>query len=86
MREALSKLEERLWSIVKRFLILAREDPARLVAAVRIVELQEMVDAQLAESGAGTASLWPMLSILPGRTFHTIHKVQQLRQEISSVV
>ena len=48
MRDALGKFEERLWSIVRRFLVLARTDPARLVAAVRVVELQQMVDAQLA--------------------------------------
>lgn len=56
MRDALGKFEERLWSIVRRFLTLARADPARLVAAVRIVELQQLVDAQLADSAAGATA------------------------------
>ena len=44
------KFEERLWSIIHNFVTLGREMPAMLVNAVRIVELQELVDAKLEAS------------------------------------
>ena len=44
------KFEERLWSIIRNFVTLGRDNPAALVNAVRIVELQEMVDAKLEAS------------------------------------
>lgn len=44
------KFEERLWSIIRNFVSLGREMPAMLVNAVRIVELQELVDAKLEAS------------------------------------
>lgn len=44
------KFEERLWSIIRNFVTLGREMPAMLVNAVRIVELQELVDAKLEAS------------------------------------
>ena len=53
VREALQKFEERLWNIVRDFARLARVNPAQLVLALRVIELQEIVDTQLKDS-AGT--------------------------------
>ena len=47
----MGKVEERLWSIIRNFATLGKEQPAMLVNAVRIIELQEMVDKQLEASG-----------------------------------
>ena len=47
----MGKVEERLWSIIRSFATLGRDQPAMLVNAVRIIELQEMVDKQLEASG-----------------------------------
>jgi hypothetical protein len=47
----MGKVEERLWSIIRNFSALGRDSPAVLVNAVRIIELQEMVDKQLEASG-----------------------------------
>ena len=49
----MGKVEERLWSVVRNFAALGRDAPAQLVNAVRIIELQEMVDKQLEASGKG---------------------------------
>ena len=53
VREALQKFEERLWNIVRDFARLARANPAQLVLALRVIELQEIVDAQLKDSAGG---------------------------------
>ena len=53
----MGKVEERLWSIVRNFATLGRDAPPLLVAAVRIIELQEMVDKQLEASGKGAQTL-----------------------------
>jgi len=50
VKETMVKFEERLWSIIRNFVTLGRDMPAMLVNAVRIVELQEMVDAKLEAS------------------------------------
>ena len=50
----MTKFEERLWSLIRSFVELGHNNPAMLVAAVRIVEIQEMVDKQLESSGGGT--------------------------------
>ena len=47
----MGKFEERLWSVVRNFLSISRENPALLVTAVQIIELQELVDAQLRSVG-----------------------------------
>ena len=44
------KFEERLWSIIRNFVVLGRENQAMLVNAIKIVELQENVDAKLESS------------------------------------
>ncbi|KAK9812960.1 hypothetical protein WJX72_006516 [[Myrmecia] bisecta] len=51
VKDTMGKFEERLWSIIRNFITLGRENPAMLVNAVRIVELQELVDKQLEASG-----------------------------------
>ena len=49
----MTRFEERLWSLIRNFVELGHNNPAMLVAAVRIVEIQEMVDKQLESSGRG---------------------------------
>ena len=58
VQDTLGKFEERLWSIVRNFIVLGRDNPAMLVNAVRIVELQEIVDRQLEASGHSAP--WPL--------------------------
>ena len=53
----MTKFEERLWSLIRKFVELGHNNPAMLVAAVRIVEIQEMVDKQLESSGKGGSPL-----------------------------
>ncbi len=50
----MTRFEERLWSLIRNFVELGHNNPAMLVAAVRIVEIQEMVDKQLESSGRGS--------------------------------
>lgn len=54
----MARFEERLWSLIRNFVELGHNNPAMLVAAVRIVEIQEMVDKQLESSGRGTVQAW----------------------------
>ena len=49
----MGKVEERLWSIIRNFANLGRDHPAMLVNAVRIIELQELVDSSLETSTGG---------------------------------
>jgi len=49
----MGKVEERLWSIIRNFADLGRDRPAMLVNAVRIIELQELVDKSLESSTGG---------------------------------
>ena len=53
VKQTQGKFEERLWSIVRGFLEVSRSDPDLLVAALQVVELQELVDAQLLAAGQG---------------------------------
>ena len=53
VRMTMGKVEERLWSIVRSFAALGRDHPAMLVTAVRIIELQELVDRSLEASTGG---------------------------------
>ena len=52
----MGKVEERLWSIIRNFSNLGRDHPAMLVNAVRIIELQELVDRSLESSTGGLLS------------------------------
>lgn len=56
----MTKFEERLWSLIRNFVELGHNNAALLVAAVRIVEIQELVDQQLESSGKGMPSLLHM--------------------------
>ena len=56
----MQSFEKRLWKIIRDFALLARTDPAQLVLALRVVELQEKVDAQLKDSAAGVAPAWAL--------------------------
>ena len=58
VRMTMGKVEERLWSIIRSFATLGRDRPAMLVNAVRIIELQELVDKSLeASTGGETVSV-----------------------------
>ncbi|KAL4437795.1 hypothetical protein ABPG77_005707 [Micractinium sp. CCAP 211/92] len=57
VRATMGKFEERLWSIVRNFVRVAQEDPGLLVTALQVVELQELVDAQLVAAGQGASPL-----------------------------
>ena len=57
VRVTAGKLEERLWSTIRNFLEIAQDDPGLLVTAVQVVELQELVDAQLVAAGQGSSPL-----------------------------
>ena len=57
VKDTMTKFEERLWSLIRNFVELGHNKSAMLVAAVRIVEIQEMVDKQLESSGRGTPSV-----------------------------
>lgn len=57
VKDTMTKFEERLWSLIRNFVELGHNNPAMLVAAVRIVEIQEMVDKQLESSGRGAPSV-----------------------------
>ena len=54
VKDTMTKCEERLWSLIRNFVELGHNNPAMLVAAVRVVEIQEMVDKQLESSGRGS--------------------------------
>ena len=58
----MGKVEERLWSIIRNFANLGRDHPAVLVNAVRIIELQELVDRSLESSAGGRC---PFQTIMP---------------------
>ena len=57
VKDTMTKFEERLWSLIRNFVELGHNNPAMLVAAVRIVEIQEMVDKQLESSGRGMRTI-----------------------------
>lgn len=57
VRATSGRFEERLWSIIRNFLRVSQEDPGLLVAAVQVVELQELVDAQLVAAGQAASPL-----------------------------
>jgi hypothetical protein len=53
----MGRFEERLWSIVRGFLLVSRRNPQLLVTALRVVEAQEGVDARLAAAGQGVPGI-----------------------------
>ena len=56
VKDTMSKFEERLWSLIRNFVELGHNNPVLLVTAVRIVEIQELVDKQLESSGRGMST------------------------------
>lgn len=79
VRETFGKFEERLWSIIRNFLNLGRENPSMLVNAVRVVELQEMVEAASSASSAGQPS--PGYKGLPKKNYR-----RRCEQQISNAI
>lgn len=49
----MSRFEERVFGLLRGFMGLGQEDPALLVAVIRIVEMQEHVDRQIQASAHG---------------------------------
>lgn len=58
VQQGLSALEERLWSTIRAYRVLAHHNPAPLVAALQVIELQEMVDDRLYEGAASLRKGW----------------------------
>ncbi|GLT29859.1 hypothetical protein SLA2020_046970 [Shorea laevis] len=56
--------EETLWSHIGNFYKLAKESPQTLVRAIRVVEMQEILDQQLAEEAAEAMGEGAMASIV----------------------
>lgn len=48
---AMSKFEERLWIICRSFLEVSVSNPSRLVSAMKVIEIQERLDAELVTKG-----------------------------------
>ena len=58
-KATMSRFEERVFGLLRGFLSLGQQDPALLVAVIRIVEMQEHVDRQiLASAHGGTHLTW----------------------------
>lgn len=57
VKQTMGRFEERLWSIVRGFLLVSRRNPRLLVTALRVVEAQEGVDARLVAAGQGSSPL-----------------------------
>lgn len=57
VHQAMTKVEERVWSTIRQFRTLATKNPAQLVAALQAVEVQEEIDAQLLAAGQGKDGL-----------------------------
>lgn len=57
VKVTMGKFEERLWSIIRNFVAVSQEEPGLLVTALQVVELQELVDAQLVAAGQGASPL-----------------------------
>jgi hypothetical protein len=79
----MGKVEERLWSVIRNFSNLGRDHPAMLVNAVRIIELQELVDRSLESSTGGLPShpsLTCSLSERRDSIFEWQHAIRERRQ------
>lgn len=57
VKHAANKLEERLWSIIRNHRTVVAENPALLVTAVQLIEIQELTDAELIAAGLGASPL-----------------------------
>jgi exocyst complex component 3 len=47
VRRAMGQMEEHIWSILRGYYRVARQNPSLLVAALQIIEIQEEIDRQL---------------------------------------
>lgn len=47
VRRAMGQMEEHIWSILRGYYRIARQNPSLLVAALQIIEIQEGIDKQL---------------------------------------
>lgn len=57
VNRSITKIEHRLWSIVRSFVRIGTSHPHELVAALRVIETQELVDAKLLSDGLGDCPL-----------------------------
>lgn len=57
VHNAMSRIEHRLWSVMRSFVSAASSRPTTLVAALRVIETQELVDAALLSDGLGDCPL-----------------------------
>lgn len=57
VHRAMTKVEERIWSTIRAFRSMARRNPALLVAALQVIEIQEQVDRELLAAGQGGSKL-----------------------------
>ncbi|KAG0593195.1 hypothetical protein KC19_1G310500 [Ceratodon purpureus] len=72
-----AKFEQTLWGHVGNFFQLARDSPQTLVRALRVVEMQEILDQQQAEEAAEAEGAGPMSNLPAPRA---IRKSQNLSQ------
>ncbi len=49
----MARFEERVFGLLRSFVDIGRQDPALLVAVLRVVEMQETVDRQIGASAEG---------------------------------
>jgi hypothetical protein len=57
VHSSMAKVEHKLWSIVRSFIKVGKSSPHELVAALRMIETQELVDAKLLSEGLGDSPL-----------------------------
>lgn len=57
VHNSMTRIEHRLWSIIRSFIKIGTSCPEELVAALRVIETQELVDAKLLASGLGDCPL-----------------------------
>lgn len=57
VRHAQARVEEKIWSIVRNFKSIAKNNSALLVSALQCIEIQEMVDMDLLTAGQGGSKL-----------------------------
>ena len=57
VHNTMTKIEHKLWSIVRSFIKIGATSPRDLVAALRVIETQELVDAKLLSDGLGDSPL-----------------------------
>ncbi len=57
VHKAMTKVEERIWSTVRSFKTIAERNPALLVSALQVIEIQEGVDRELLAAGQGGSKL-----------------------------